>query len=380
MSPRLRTVLWVLLLALLACTVYGISRFIRHKEFVDYEVLSRTGSRVEKAEPLYRADDLHYQYKYLPLFGFACIPLSHVDEEFGAAAWFVMISGLLVGFIRRSARLLPGRRMSEASLCWLTALLLGRFYVKELILGQTNVVFVMLPIIALASVQAKNWTRAGALFALATFTKPYAIIFFPWLAAIGGMAALVSMSVGLVAGLLLPATVYGWSGNLSLLAGWYQTVTSTTPENLMFGENVSFATMWAKWLGPGPLATVLALVTGLVMIAIVIWVWSRRSRVAEPSYLEFSMLLVLVPLLSPQGWDYVLLVGTPAVMILVDRLRDMSRPWQVATVASLGIIGFTIFDLLRRTIYNHILWWALVSVAAIVLLCCLANLRARSLA
>jgi hypothetical protein len=49
---------------------------------------------------------------------------------------------------------------------------------------------------------------------------------------------------------------------------------------------------------------------------------ARRRTVREPAYLEFGLLMLLIPLLSPQGWDYVLLVATPAVMILVDRWRE----------------------------------------------------------
>ena len=43
---------------------------------------------------------------------------------------------------------------------------------------------------------------------------------------------------------------------------------------------------------------------------------------AEPNYLEGAYFFVLVPLLSPQGWDYVLLLGLPAYMCLVDRWGD----------------------------------------------------------
>ena len=71
------------------------------------------------------------------------------------------------------------------------------------------------------------------------------------------------------AGLLLPAVVYGWIGNLDLLRGWLRTVTDSTAPNLLGNDNVSIASMWAKWLGPGPLATVLTLVT-LVSIGVLV--------------------------------------------------------------------------------------------------------------
>ena len=52
--------------------------------------------------------------------------------------------------------------------------------------------------------------------------------------------------------------VYGWTGNLDLLAAWFRTVTETTAPNLLVADNISLAAMWAKWIGAGPLAAALA--------------------------------------------------------------------------------------------------------------------------
>src|SRR4029079_16730449 len=52
-------------------------------------------------------------------------------------------------------------------------------------------------------------------------------------------------------------------GHWLLLVAWWQTVSGTTPENLLNGENISFATMWSKWIGPGVLASGLAVATGM---------------------------------------------------------------------------------------------------------------------
>ena len=86
------------------------------------------------------------------------------------------------------------------------------------------------------------------------FVKPYALVLLPWLAWTAGWRALVVFGLVLAAGLLLPAATYGWNGNLTLLHEWYRTVTDTTGPNLLGAETISFASMWAKWLGPGPTA------------------------------------------------------------------------------------------------------------------------------
>jgi hypothetical protein len=380
MSPRLRPVLWTLVLVLIAGTAYELVRGVRRRELVDFEVYSRAGGRVTAAEPLYRADDGHYQFKYLPLFAFVAVPFARIDQELAKALWFALTFGLIVAFIRRSIRALPGRQRSERSLSWLTALFLGRFYVAELTLGQANVLFGVLLILALTAVQAGRMGRAGLLTAAATFVKPYGVLFVPWLVTVGGLTAALSWTAIFALGVALPATVYGWHGNIDQLTGWYHTVTDTTPENLMYGQNISVTAMWTKWLGLGPAAVALGMITGFTLVAVVVWVWSRRARVAKPAYLEFALILILVPLLSPQGWDYMLLLATPGVACLLDRFRGVSRPWRIVTGTWLAVIGFTIFDLVGRLANDFVAQRGLISVGVIVLIVSLAHLRARSLA
>ena len=144
-----------------------------------------------------------------------------------------------------------------------------------------------------------------------------------------GWRPLVVFGLVLAGGLLLPAASYGWNGNLTLLHEWYRTVTDTTGPNLLGAENISFASMWAKWLGPGPTASRLALASTVIVVAAGVAVMSRRKQVTEPNYLEGAYFLILVALLSPQGWDYVLLIGLPAYVLLVDRWIDLSPSWRV---------------------------------------------------
>ena len=107
----------------------------------------------------------------------------------------------------------------------LTVLLMAKFYLHELTLGQTNILLGTLLVAALLAVQIDHPLVAAGLIGAAAFVKPYALVLLPWLAFSYGAA---TIGVGLAVlgvGLLLPALVYGWSGNLQLLVGWYQTVT-----------------------------------------------------------------------------------------------------------------------------------------------------------
>jgi hypothetical protein len=287
---------------------------------------------------------------------------------------------LLWLFVAWSIDALPGRRRSRAALAWLTVLLMGKFYAHELNLGQTNILLGVILVAAVLAVQHQRPALAGALVGVGIFVKPYAAILLPWLVPSAGVAGLASAGAVVAAGLLAPVVMYGWQGNIDQLAGWYHTVTDTTAPNLLLPENVSLATAWAKWIGVGPLATRLALASIAGGLALAAWATWRRGRVANPAYLEFGLLMLLVPLISPQGWDYVLLLATPAVVCLVDRLDEMSGGWRAAAVLAMVFTSFTIYDLLGRALYSRLMAVNIVSVSAIGLLLCLAHLRRRALA
>lgn len=375
--PRwIRPFLWPLLFIAIAVLAY-LGRIER--EMVDFNVYRTAGARAMDGAPLYDAGDGHYQFKYLPAFAMAMVPFAMVDRDGAKVIWFALSAGLLTAFVRWSVRALPERRRSERALLWLTVLLMAKFYAHELTLGQTNILLGVLLVGALLAVQVDQPITAGVLIGVTAFVKPYALLLLPWLAITYGLAAALA-GIGAVAiGLLAPIPIYGWAGNVDLLRQWAATVTGTTNSSLLGADNISFAAMWAKWIGAGAPAAALAAATSAAVLGLVAVVWARRRAVDSPDYLEFSLLMLLVPLLSPQGWDYVLLLGTPAVVFLVDRWSDVGRRWRIATAVSLGLMGLTIFDLMGRALYGRFMALSIVSVAAVGAAIALTNLRLRAL-
>ena len=364
-------------MALLALVMY-VARV--RTEMVDFEVYHTAAIRAIDGEPLYRADDGHYQFKYLPAFALAMAPFAWLSPMVAKPVWFGISVALLWVFVAWSIKGLPARRRSPRLLAWVTIVLMAKFYAHELNLGQTNILLGVILVAAVLAVQQQRPSWAGALVGVGVFVKPYAAILLPWLVPGAGLPGMVAAATVLGVGLLVPAVVYGWQGNLDQLVGWFRTVTGTTAPNLLLPENVSLATMWAKWIGVGPVATGLAVTTIVAGLAVVTWATWRRSRVASPAYLEFGLLMLLVPLISPQGWDYVLLLATPAIVCLVDRYDLTSTGWRIGTVVAMVLMSFTIYDLLGRALYSRLMAINIVSVSAFALFVCLAHLRGRSVA
>lgn len=377
MLDRFKPLLWPLAFLALGGLLY---RAKIQREMVDFTVYRTAADRLLRGEPLYQPTDGHYQFKYLPVFAVVMAPFALVDREAAKAIWFALSAGLLTAFLRWSVRGLPERRRSERVLLWLAVLFMVKFYAHELTLGQTNIMLGALLMGGLLATQVDSPHAAGVLVGLATFVKPYALLFVPWLAfSYGAAVALTTLGV-IAAGLVLPALLYGWTGNINLLVAWFETVTATTEGNLLGADNVSLAAMWAKWLGIGPWATALATLSTGALLGLVAAIWVRRRSVDNPDYLEWALLMLIVPLLSPQGWDYVLLLGTPAVVCLMDRWPEMTRAWRVATLTALAVMGLTIFDLLGRALYGRLMELSLVTVAALGAALALTRLRWTKLA
>ncbi len=373
----LRPLLLPLLLIGLALTAFN-TRIGR--EMADFEVYRTAGRRALAAEPLYQVTDGHYTFKYLPAFAVAMAPMAILGHDSSRVAWFAMSCACLILLLRWSVVALPERRWSERSLIIVTLVLLAKFYAHELVLGQSNLLLGIVLMAGLGTLQLESPRLAAGCFAVAVFIKPYAVILLPWIVVSHGLA--VSLVVGsvLLVGLMLPALLYGWAGNLALLGEWWHIVTSSTAPNLLGGDNVSLASMWAKWLGPGTMASVLAAASVVLLLAVAVTMWRQRTRVLEPDYTEFAFLLLLIPLISPQGWDYVLLLGTPAVVCVADRWRELTLPWRVASGAALAVMGLSLFDLMGRAAYGQFMALSVVTVCAVIVAATLAQIRLRALA
>ncbi len=372
-AARTRTLLAVLaVVSLVALFTTRVSR-----KMPDFQVYWTAGSRALAAQALYREDDGHFQFKYLPAFAILAAPVALVPLPGAKGAWFAASALLMTALLWLSVRALPDVRRPPPLLLVLTFLAMAKFYAHELVLGQVNMLFGVLATLAVVWLREGRDAAAGLLFALAVVVKPYAAIFAPWLATRRSRTALATMTAAMIVLLLLPAARYGWSGNLHLLADWWHTVTATTAPNLTNPDNVSFDAMFTRWLGPDSPARVLAAGTAVLLLALTGVVIAGRGALPAPETLEASMLLLLIPLLSPQGWDYVLLIGTAGVMLLINDAGALPRGLRIAALAAIAVVGLTIYDIVGRDFYASFMQMSIVTICVVVEIAALAALRFR---
>lgn len=367
---------WIAAAVLVAAAILAGDRVVR--EMPDLEVYWRAADRARTAQPLYRADDEHYQFKYLPAFAVLSVPLAALPLQTAKQAWLIASVLLLVALVALSVALPPERRRPAWLLTLLVSMAMAKFYGHELILGQVNILFGVAVLLALHAMRLGREVPAGALLAFAIVVKPYAVIFLPWLLARRRAGSIAAAAGGVAAVLALPAVVYGIRETVALHAAWWRTVSESTAPNLLNADNVSIAAMYAKWIGPGGVATVLAGATTAALLAGIVLVFRRRKGESFPEGLEGALLLTCIPLISPQGWDYVFLVSTPAVVYLLNYQDRVPQPLRIAALASVAIVGLSLFDLMGRAAYGTFMSWSIITVCYLTIVAALCVMRKRA--
>ncbi len=379
MSSRRR--LWIVLAAALgAAAVAVIFSAKASGKMPDFEVYWKAGVRARAAEPLYRVEDEHYVLKYLPAFAVLAIPAGMLPLQAAKAIWFALSSALIVALLALALELLPERRRPAWLLVTVTVVATAKFLGHELVLGQVNLLLGVVAVLAVVLLRSGREASAGLLIALAIVVKPYAVIFLPWLLVRRTMVSIVSATIALAVVLVLPVPLYGVGGNTALLREWWWTVSRSTAPNLLSPDNVSLAAMYAKWLGPGGMASALAAVTSVALLLTAAVVIARRRDQEFPEALEAALLLTLMPLISPQGWDYVFLVSAPAIMLLVNYEDRLPLPIRLATALAVAVIAFSIYDVMGRAAYAAFMSLSIISVCYLAVIAALATIRLRRIA
>lgn len=375
MTPRRAGAWGLLILAAVLVFVFRMSGEMR-----DFEVYWVGSVDAAAGEPLYRDDAGHYRYKYFPSFAVLAIPLGLMPLPGAKAVWFAASVVLLVLFITVSRALLPRQRRSTVFIVAAVVVALGKFFGRELVLGQANLLFGALAVWAVLAMKNGRETLAGVLIAFTIAVKPYGVLFLPWLVARQQRNSILGAAVTLAVIVLLPVPFYGVGGTIALYRDWWATVTETTASTLTSQDSISFASMYAKWLSAGPLATALAVLTSVASLAMAASVFARRPAVAFPEALEASLLLMLIPMLSPQGWDYVLLLATPAIVLLANDVDRLPKAMRIAAIVASLTMGLSLFDLMGRRAYGAFMELAPISICATVLIVGLYVMRERKTA
>ncbi|MEW5901925.1 MAG: glycosyltransferase 87 family protein [Acidobacteriota bacterium] len=370
----------ILLLAALA--FFSLLFVLKVKEnMADFEVNYGAAKRLRGGETLYRVEDGHYQFKYFPFSAFLYLPLTLLSLSGAKVVWFglVILSSILIFVLSARLLALPGESLIMPAV--VSVLVLARYFFREIELGQINA-----PITLLILVQVSRLVRpggaaaeaaAGGLAGLATALKPYAVIFFPYLAIQKKWRALASGVVVFCLALVAPVLFYGWGGNLTVLREWKSSLAASTPALLSSQDNVSLMGFLTKWTGRQRLSLALYALILVALALLIIFLIRLGKSLPRPILLDGFLLLALIPLASPLGWDYTLLAAAPAVMLICSHFPKFPRPWKMALVLNFLVIALSLYDLMGRTLYAAFMSWSVITLDFLVLIGSLVYLRVK---
>jgi hypothetical protein len=185
--------------------------------------------------------------------------------------------------------------------------------------------------------------------------------------------------------LAVPAIFLGLRENLAVLKEWPATLSRSTRGLLAVYDNASLTGFLLKTfpaMTTGAAAAVLGLAT-LAAAGGVLWLIRRPPAAPEarpPEALECAVLLILMPLLSPLGWNYNYLYSWLAVMLIISVFSDLSPAWRVVQVANFAVIVMSLIEVWGRAVFHFYTQHALIIVNSLVVLITLFHLRMKKIA
>jgi alpha-1,2-mannosyltransferase len=351
-------------------------------EMADFEVNYNAGKRLWLAETLYRTVDEHYQFKYPPFSALIYLPLSFLPLSAAKAIWYVLIL-LCIGLVLcLSSKLVDPGAKKRHVLIALSGAVLAKFLLRELQLGQINALISALLILMVwvlvrdeKSPSPPREFAAGIFWGLATALKPYALIFFPYFMLKKKWRSLWPGFLFLALSLLMPTAFYGLPGNMVVLREWMTSLSHSTPALLNSQDNVSLLAFLVKSTGDQHLSTLIyGAALGCLAFLVLVFI-GRGKKIASPLLGEAALLLVLIPLVSPLGWDYTFLSSILAVALVFKDFYFFPRLVRIILVCNFLVIALSIYDLLGRKLYAVFMSWSVLTINFFVLVAALFYLR-----
>jgi len=371
-----RKTIALLVVALAAAYVFGIRW---NHGMADFAVNYRAGQRIVRGEMLYQAADGHYMFKYFPSSALLYALFTPLPIELAMVVWFLLSLVAFAVTFRLIDRLVPDKRVPFLLL--IAGAILAKYLLHELRLGQVNVFVTLVMLASVASLLETPRRRAelvaGALAGLAVAIKPYAALLVLYL-----LVTLRWRSVAAALGVLalclaLPAAFYGVGGNIEQLRQWASTLSASTPVLLTNADNVSVIAFFTKWFGDPIRAARPALIVlaalALLTLAVIVAGWKRR----DGALLDGALVLTLIPLVSPLGWDYTLQMSLLAVTLVVNNIAEFAAPIRWLLGVNFAVIALALYDTMGRVVYGAFMRWSVTTVNFGVVIAALASLRFR---
>ena len=384
----------IVLYVILAIVIIGFFRNTLRRGMNDFDVVHRAATRVLHTENLYNFEDGHYLYKYSTFFAFLVAPIGLLPLSYASFLWLVGMCVSLFFMLKMAKKMIMGDKPPPGFFYILSLLLASKFLVREIRLGQTDFLMLLLVFLCLLFVQRRKEFVAGIFLALSVLIKPTALIFVPYFLYKKELRIVAStILMGLVF-LLLPSFLYGFSGNMNLLLGWKTVMSVSSPPLLAVDMNQSIFAFFYRLLTPEPYevnilhlsytATNVIIYASVIGLFLFLFFLATKSPVVGKSFLhhkesiEYSLLFIFMALFSPLGWFQNYSSAILAIMILVYYVletRFQGKPIVIMLILFFLLVDLVNFETVGRRLNDLSLYFSFITWGIFLLIACLSRLR-----
>lgn len=312
---------------------------------VDFSVFYKAAKNFLMAAPLNQGLDKFYVYKYFyfnlfPILALAKLPYVLANPIFLAINLFFHLYLYLFIYKYFAPKSTP---LIKYSLGPVLFLILFKFQYQELIYGQLNLIGSMLILLSIEScLKEKNKTSAW-LFSLALLIKPYFMLFGLFYLVLKKYKILIHSTAIMFSLLLL--SLFFW--NYHYLASTFRdlfVLLKNQNNDFLTGSNItSFKSFFIKMFASSKeVGAKLHYFSCVVSLGFYFYFGHKNSKALLTSPINIltysSILLLLIPLISPQGWIYLFQCCAFLYAFLFVNLfkKDFSLPMKI--VVSLILI------------------------------------------
>ena len=367
--------------------------------FNDFKVTYRAGERALKQENLYNKTDGHYIFKYSPFFAVAVSPLGEIPYSFACILWLFSMCLCLYYIVRMGKFVVMGDKSPPKYFYFLTLVLTSKFLAREFWLGQTDFLQLLLLFLFINFYYRKKEIWGGLFLALSAMIKLTPLILLPYFLYRKRFLLIIYTLAFVSLFLFLPASIYGWQRNISLLKDWYLFMSFSSPPLLAVDLNQSIFGLFLRLFTPSIYQVniltlnsnlVMAIIYAVVIISYLFLLFLnrharniRQQLIGQRETLEFSLFLLFMNLFSPLGWVQNFSSSLLAYMVLVyysftTKFKDKTT--NICFLLSFILITAINFETVGRRISNLSLYYSFITWGIIILTLAVFRLRLKRIA
>ncbi|MEK6715682.1 MAG: glycosyltransferase family 87 protein [Candidatus Omnitrophota bacterium] len=311
--------------------------------WTDFTVFHRAGQRIIKGEPIYSLADGLDVYKYSPAFAYFMAPFTKMHMHKSVPLWYLLaFIGILssVYFIKEIILRSEKQKSLPKYFYFVLFFLTFRSILVLLSRVQSDFLVLFFLVLSLWFLRLNKEILSGFSLATAVMVKLTPLVFIPYFIYRKFYKAAFASLGGICLYLFLPGLGLGWDKNISYLKDWFNTLSVSTPELVLWYKNQSLLSCISRFfsqispvklftLSPLAIKGIFALVS-FFMVVLIIYscrkLIAREGKFGYAHLLEFSLLLICMVLFSPLAWKHtflhLLVAHMAAVYYLIKHPRD----------------------------------------------------------